>query len=98
MDIEETLEHVPTPHMTGAVERYLRHGIHGGSFLTAVLSNDLKGAAIRADMHNLVRLGHWGQWVVNYCPQAAQGSPEIVTEWCNAGGLDGLAKSEAGQG
>ena len=89
-DIEKILDAVPVAHMTDAVERYLLHGIEGGGFLTAVLANDLKGAAGRADVTNLGNLHAWAGWLYNSCPPAAQGSYEKVEAWCRSGGMKGL--------
>jgi hypothetical protein len=86
-DIEEILDAVPNQGMRGAVERYLLHGISPGGFLTAVLSNDLKGAAARADTTNRQLLFEWADWVYNYCPGGAQGSEFRVNTWISQGGL-----------
>jgi hypothetical protein len=37
---------------------YVEHGWQPGSFLTAVLENDLEGAAFRADMENKLYLAN----------------------------------------
>lgn len=75
--------------MHGAVERYIMHGIPGGSFLNAVLSNDLQGAFARADLENTRAMQGWAQFIYNYLPAASRGSPEQVSEWIASGGLVG---------
>ena len=76
-------------HMQAGVERYLLHGISGGSFLNAVLENDLVGAFARADDMNSAAMHNWVEWLYNSCPSNAWGSPEIVRDWCKKGGLKG---------
>lgn len=81
--------HLIPSHMHGAVERYIMHGIPGGSFLNAVLSNDLQGAFARADLENQHAMHGWAQFIYNYLPASAHGSPEQVAEWIASGGLIG---------
>src|SRR3990167_7814075 len=96
--IRKAIVSVPAEHMRDAVERYLRHGISGGSFLTAVLTNDLKDAVGRADTTNVGLLREWAAWLYNDCPLEAQGSPETVEAWCKSGGTTGrLGPASAGQ-
>lgn len=78
-------------HMRGAVERYIMHGIPPGSFLTAVLSNDLKEAYGRADDENSAAMRGWVQFIYGYTPSPSQGSPEAVRAWIERGGLVGEA-------
>ncbi len=68
-------------HMKGGITNYLVHGISPGGFLYALLSNDLKGAAGRADNQNCGMLKEWVMFICNYMPSASQGSPEHVKEW-----------------
>ena len=68
-------------HMWGAIERYIVRGIPPGSFLTAVLSNDLKGAFINADEVNTDNMRQWVQFLYNYAPGDCWGSPERVEAW-----------------
>ena len=86
--LEEGLKNVPE-YMHHGYRLYLTHGIAPGDFVTAVLSNDLKGAFQRADIENEramkehVMLCYWN------LPADAQGSPEKVAAWCAKGGLNG---------
>lgn len=73
--------HLIPEHMHGAVERYLEKGIPGGSFLTAVLANDLMGAFGRADLTNQQCMKGWAEFVYNYLPASSHGSYEIVEQW-----------------
>lgn len=72
---------VPAPHMADGVERYIEHGIPGGSFLMALVSNDLFGAAARADDMNRRLLFEWVRWFHNRAPRGYYGSPENADEW-----------------
>ena len=76
---------------SGALHRYVKHGIQPGGFLTAVLSNDFMGAAGRADSHNKTRLNEWAMVVYNDIPSGCHGSRERVEDWVRAGGLIGMA-------
>jgi hypothetical protein len=72
---------VPAPHMRGAVERYMEHGIPPGGFLTALLANDLIRAAGAADDINGQLLKEWASWLYNCAPPASFGSREAVASW-----------------
>jgi hypothetical protein len=52
-----------------------------GDFLTAVLSNDLRGAVSRADDDNIARLPDFSNFLQWYCPSLCWGSPEKVRAW-----------------
>ncbi len=75
--------------MHGAVERYLMQGIPPGSFLTAVLENDLVGSFGRADGENLEAMKGWADFIYNYLPTGCHGSPEVVDDWITSGGWNG---------
>ena len=62
---------------------YFVHGLEPGGFMTCVLSNDLYGAAGRADFVNIDLLGEYAKWLVNHAPYQSYGSPEIVQGWLN---------------
>ena len=65
-----------------ALENYLVHGLSPGSFLTAVLANDLERAALRADHWNKKNLADIVIAVVQNCPYNAFGSYAAVHDWC----------------
>jgi hypothetical protein len=52
-----------------------------GSFLTAVLSNDLQDAVIHADPMNRRLLPEIVLFLVHYVPGTCWGSPETVARW-----------------
>lgn len=83
------MENIPR-HMWQGVQLYVEQGIPPGSFLTAVLSNDLKGAFMRADEMNLAAMRKWVQFMYWDMPSDAQGSREKVEAWIAHGGLNGL--------
>ena len=68
-------------HMAGALYRYVEHGIRGGSFLDAILCNNLSEAMGRADAENSRCLKEWAMVMVWGVPRSCQGSLEIVKEW-----------------
>lgn len=61
-----------------AFDNYVYLGVPLGSFLTAVLSNDLKEAIGRADDTNLVALPHIVAYLYNEIPAALWGSPAAL--------------------
>jgi hypothetical protein len=70
-------------HMQEGVVGYLEHGWKLGSFLSAIFTNDLVKAYGRADGINRAAMETWAQWLYNYCPQGAWGSPQKVEAWQN---------------
>lgn len=75
-------------HMCDEMQRYIDHGIMPGSFLTAVLSNDLMGALGRADEINIHALPNYGRFLYNHAPCGCFGSAELVRAWAGKGGLN----------
>lgn len=71
---------VPNHLREGLVE-YLRARRPTGAFLRAVLSNDLKDAALRADEINETRLVAIVRFLVSCAPATSWGSPAAVTAW-----------------
>lgn len=76
------------PHMIGGLRRYIEDGIPPGSFLTAVLSNDLRGACERADDENRHCLFDYVSFLYNHAPTGSWGSKENFGAWCDLGGLN----------
>ena len=76
------------PHMIDAIDRYVEHRIPPGSFTTALLSNDLIGAAQRADSTNQNLLWEYCFLLHNYLPTVCYGSSEAVSAWLR-GDADG---------
>ena len=89
------LEKLPA-HMRDGVERYVLHGIPGGSFMTELFANRLVQAFGRADEENTDAMREWASWLYNDAPGGCWGSPMAVSEWVAVGGLMGRdAKEEA---
>ncbi len=65
----------------GALERYLNHGIMPGSFMTAVLENNLMEACGRADHENIRNLPNIVGYIYNHIPSSSWGSKEKVNEF-----------------
>lgn len=63
------------------LERYVDRGIPPGSFVLAVLENDLRTACERADLQNRHCLWGYVAWLYNYAPAGCWGSPEAVAFW-----------------
>jgi hypothetical protein len=81
-----TYDRLPA-HMQDTARLYVERGIPGGSFFTAVVSNDLVGAFARADDINTAAMRDWVMWLHNDAPVGCYGSPEHVREWIARGGL-----------
>lgn len=60
---------------------YRDHHVKTGGFLEAVLSNDLKEACGRADVHSARSLVSIVEWCYNCLPSVAWGSPERFNKW-----------------
>lgn len=72
-------------HMRGSMKRYLEQRIEPGSFLTAVLENNLSESFARADHINRERLFDIVGFLYNEAPRTSWGSPNKVTDWINQG-------------
>ena len=68
-------------YMMDGLKRYIEQGIEPGSFLTAVLCNDLNGAVGRADDQNVKNLPAYIGYLYNEAPSPCWGSPEKVKAW-----------------
>jgi hypothetical protein len=75
-----TLYRVPD-YMHGGLARWVLWAIPPGDFLKAVLSNDLKGAAQRADENNQRCLFDWCVVLYNALPGNCHGSPLDIEAW-----------------
>lgn len=73
-----------------SLRRFIDDGIRTGSFLHAVLCNDLTEAALRADSDNIEALGRIARYVWEAVPALARGNEEKVEAWIAKGGARGL--------
>ena len=67
--------------LMGGLKRYIEQKVLPGSFLTAVLENNLSEAVGRADIRSLYILPIIVCWLYNEAPGSCWGSPEKVKAW-----------------
>jgi len=94
-DLDRYLEDLPE-HMRGGVRRYLHDGIAPGSFLKAVMENDLVGAFGAADVVNRRIMWNYANMLYNAFPARSSGcwgSAQAVEDWQDVGGLSGLHRA-----
>jgi hypothetical protein len=82
-------------HMRAGMARYVVLGVLPGSFLRAVLSNDLIEAGRMADDENRRCLFEYVMFFINYAPSDCYGSPEAMRAWAKRGGILGRSAEEA---
>ena len=81
LNYDKAREYGIPDYMIDGLQRYIDHGIQPGSFLSAVLSNDLREAVGRADDTNIHCLPAYIRWLYNEAPAMCWGSPEAVDSW-----------------
>lgn len=86
--VRRAARHLPAHMQEGAIG-YVLLGYHPGSFLSAVLRNDLISAAENADELNKFALHEWAVFVYNAVPMHARGSQDAIAKWVEQGGLNG---------
>jgi hypothetical protein len=69
------------PHMLAAIERYTVQRIKPGSFLQAVICNDLQRAVGLADEENMHNLPAFCHYFYFEAPSKCWGSPEKMDAW-----------------
>lgn len=67
--------------LQGGAQRYIEHGVKPGSFLTAVICNDLREACGCADDDMRLVLFDIVSWFHNEAPALCWGSREKMAEW-----------------
>lgn len=70
-------------HIREGVKRYIEKGIEPGSFLTAIICNDLKESFGRADETNRARMFDIVGFFYNEAPSRCWGSQETMNRWMN---------------
>ena len=70
-------------HTHQALLDYFDKGWEPGSFLMAVLRNDLMQASFRADHINKTKLPEIAAWVYHNAPQGSWGTDEAIRGWLN---------------
>ena len=71
--------------MAETLQNYWNHGYEPGGFTTAVLCNDLFGAAARADHWNRRNMAAIAEYIVNNAPFGSYGNAELVKDWLKKG-------------
>lgn len=82
-------------HMKDGMKLYIEKGILPGSFMTAVLTNDLALACSKADSINRIKLFDIVSWLFAEVPHNCWKSVDAVQEWTESGGLSGRASTQA---
>lgn len=76
------LDHGYVPeHTHRALTDYFNKRWAPGSFLMAVLQNDLMQASFRADHINRAKLPEIAAWIYHNAPRGSWGSEEIIRGW-----------------
>jgi len=81
------LDRLIPQHMQNGVVLWVCMGILPGSFLRAVVENDLFGACRAADDVNQNAIFRYANFFHNYAPSECFGSPKKVAAWEKQGGL-----------
>ena len=68
-------------HNIGGLWRFINNGIKPGSFLCAVLCNDLMDTFARADSENRRAVPEIMNFIGNEIPMDCYGSPQKVEQW-----------------
>ena len=80
-------------HMQDGARLYVERGRRPGSFMRAVLENNLVAAASNGDLINQQSLFAWATWLYNNAPGSCWGNPEAVKAWIAHQGLAGMPVS-----
>ena len=72
--------HIPS-RMGPGITRYLEHRVQPGSFLSAVICNDLQEAVGWADEENVINLPAYAYYFYNEVDSRAWGSVEAMKRW-----------------
>lgn len=68
-------------HTKNCIDRYVTHGYHPGSFLYAVLTNNLVQSFASADADNKRSIFHIVEYIHNVIPYNCHGNIERVEHW-----------------
>lgn len=74
-------------HMQEGMRLYIEKGIPPGSFLTAVLENDLVASFGQADYINQSRLLDFAVFLMQQAPQECWGDTDTVNRWLEGQGM-----------
>jgi len=79
-------------HMLESIRAYITKGCPVGSFLQAVIANELTEACLRADDVNIRNLPAFAWFFYDRAPRQCWGSREAYKAWVELRGLEGLNK------
>jgi hypothetical protein len=82
-------------HCRAGLRRYIELGRSVGSFLSAVLENDLKRSCQNADDTNINHIVDYVKFLYRHAPSECWGSPDKVRTWMDKGGLYPRGSAEA---
>ena len=68
-------------YMRPGMLRYVKDHLKPGGFLVAVITNDLRGAVLAADDHNLPLIPLYVRWFGTRVGSGAVGSKEAMKKW-----------------
>jgi len=68
-------------YMRDGIAMYIKYGVDPGSFLTAVICNDLKNAVGQADEINLKNIPAYVNYFYNHAPIDCWGSKAAMNGW-----------------
>lgn len=91
--LELNLKELPK-HTHHGLRDYVEHGIKPGSFLVAVLCNNLFEAARLADTENRALLANFPMVINRELPTGSFGNHELVNKWILSGGRQGIKNSD----
>lgn len=74
-----------SPHMAGAIDRYVKERLYPGEFLTGVICNELVRAVGQADEENLKNLPAYVSCFVWEVPSECWGSKQKMEAWLKGG-------------
>ena len=69
-------------YMHQSIVNFYENGYQPGSFLTAVIDNDLKEAVGRADDTNIHCIKNYVMWFYNHAPDGTWGFSGATEKWC----------------
>jgi hypothetical protein len=68
-------------HLRDGMKRWIEFGIRPGSFLLAILHNDLEQACLRADAYSMYRMADIAKFMALEAPAECWGSCAKVDAW-----------------
>ena len=75
--------YIPDRMMDG-INRYIEHGTKPGSFLEAIITNDLGSAVANADDENIGNIPAYVAYFYNHTPQNCWGNAEKMHNWMDS--------------